>query len=568
MLKDIDWVKAALLAGMAICVLLLLRAWDSPEATNSISDGAAPTLNPSPSSGVVAPIDENPLSVPAPANNSLAQGSGAAENVDPAPTPFTALNIGNLISVKTDVLTLLVDLNGGDFVQADLIDYHVALTDDTAFRILDRTPQHTYIAKSGLLLSTADNNFSPVKPNYQASASSYELSDGQQTLIVELSSQQNGYTILKRLHFKRGDYLVDVEHEIRNTSNQLLRGAFFAQIDRDDLKPPTAAGPGMKPYVGAAITTPDDRYKKLDFGDLEDERFSESVDSGWVALLQHYFVSAWIPVADQSLSYELGKYNTQDLYYIGFTQPAFDIPPGTSRSLTAGFYVGPKDQYKLEGIADHLNLTVDYKFLWWAAQPLFWLLQKIHSFVGNWGIAIILLTCLVKLVFFPLSAASYKSMARMKKLAPKMQALKERYGSDRQTLSQETMKLYQKEKVNPMGGCLPILIQMPIFMALYWVLMESVEIRHAPFFGWIQDLSSKDPWYLLPIIMGVSMVVQQRLNPAPPDPMQAKVMQFMPIMFAVLMAFFPAGLVLYWTVNNLLSIAQQWVITRRIEAGE
>lgn len=564
MLKDIDWVKAGLLAGMAICVLLLLRQWDSPDANPTPSGETLLTGSPASAPNPLNITEENPLSVPAPASSGLAVEASVGNEL----LQNLSANSSYLISIDTDVLNLVVDLNGGDFIQADLIDYHVALDDDTAFRILDRTAQHNYVAKSGLLLSSDGNNFAPAKTSYQATSSSYSLSEGQEELVIELTSQQDGYDLTKRLRLKRGTYLIQVEHEITNNSDNLLRGAFFAQIDRDDLKPPTAAGPGMKPYVGAAITTPDDRYKKLDFGDLEDQRFSESVDTGWVALLQHYFVSAWIPVADQSLSYELGKYNTQDLYYIGFTQPAFDIAPGSTSSLSAGLYIGPKDQYELEGIAEHLNLTVDYKFLWWAAQPLFWLLQKIHSFVGNWGVAIILLTCLVKLVFYPLSAASYKSMARMKKLAPKMQALKERHGSDRQALSQETMKLYQKEKVNPLGGCLPILIQMPIFMALYWVLMESVEIRHAPFFGWIQDLSSKDPWYLLPIIMGVSMVVQQRLNPAPPDPMQAKVMQFMPIMFAVMMAFFPAGLVLYWTVNNLLSIAQQWVITRRIEAAD
>ena len=565
MLKDIDWIKAALLCGMGICILLLLREWDAFVPPNTINPDAdrAEVTQP----GVLSPPtdnianDEIPFTAPAPSIN-----SSGLDPVQPPPS-LSAISNSQLIEVKTDVLDLKIDLNGGDFVQAELIEYHQALDNDIPFRLLDRSAIHTYVAKSGLLLNQG-SAFGALRPSYQSQSNYYELTPGQESLVVELVSQTEAYVLTKRLVFRPGDYLIDVEHEIRNLSGQNWQGALFAQIDRDDLRPPSNTGFGMKPYVGAAVTQPDKRYNKIDFEDMEESTTFSPVETGWVALLQHYFLSAWVPSADQSLAYDLGKYSGKNLYYLGFTQPAFDIPAGQSKTVSAGFYVGPKDQYRLQEISEHLNLTVDYGFLWWAAQPLYWVLQKIHSFVGNWGITIILLTCVVKLAFFPLSAASYRSMARMRKLTPKMQALKERYGDDRQALSQETMKLYQKEKVNPLGGCLPILIQMPIFMALYWVLMESVEIRHAPFFGWIQDLSAKDPWYILPILMGVSMVVQQRLNPTPPDPMQAKVMQFMPIMFAVMMAFFPAGLVLYWTSNNLLSIAQQWTITKRIEAED
>ncbi len=559
MLKDIDWIKASLLAGMGICVLLLLREWDNFSPPNSIDYPAAEGqqgIEPT----VISLDDETPFSSPA----------QPLQDVETAPlqTPqnVAAAISSNTIKIKTDVLELVVDLNGGNFIQADLIEFHQALNNDTPFRMLSHSTSHTYVAKSGLLLNQGQA-FSPLSPNYQASAESFELAPGQDKLIVELVSQTADFQLVKRLTLKRGDYLIDVEHQLQNKTNQSWQGALFAQIDRDDLRPPSNTGFGMKPYVGAAVTQPDDRYNKIDFDDMDEPLNPSSVDTGWVALLQHYFVSAWIPSKDQSLKYELGQYAGKNLYYLGFTQPAFEIPAGGQTNFDASFYVGPKDQYRLQEISNNLDLTVDYGWLWWAAQPLYWVLQKVHSFTGNWGVAIILLTCLIKLLFFPLSAASYKSMARMRKLTPKMQALKERYGDDRQTLSQETMKLYQKEKVNPLGGCLPILIQMPIFLALYWVLIEAVELRHAPFIGWIQDLSAKDPWYLLPILMGLSMMVQMRLNPAPPDPMQAKVMQFMPIMFAVMMAFFPAGLVLYWTVNNLLSITQQWVITRRIEAG-
>ena len=557
MLKDIDWIKAALLAGMGICVLLLLREWDTFSPPNTLDPVAQEFQSLEPAA---EPIDEEiPFSTPAQPLRS------ADPEPSQAPTDLAASNTANKIEITTDVLDLVVDLNGGDFVQADLIQFHQALDNDTPFRILDRSANHTYIAKSGLLLSQGAS-FSPLRPNYQAQSDRFELQPGQDELVIELVSQAENYQLIKRLVFRRGDYLIDVEHDIQNQSDQPWQGAFFAQIDRDDLRPPSNTGFGMKPYVGAAITQPDDRYNKIDFDEMDEALNPADVDTGWIALLQHYFVSAWIPSKDHSLKYELGQYSGRDLYYLGFTQPAAAIPAGGQATFEAKFYVGPKDQYRLQEVAEHLELTVDYGILWWAAQFLYWILQLIQGFVGNWGVAIILLTCLIKLLFFPLSAASYKSMARMRKLTPKMQALKERYGDDRQALSQETMKLYQKEKVNPLGGCLPILIQMPIFLALYWVLIEAVELRHAPFIAWIQDLSAKDPWYLLPIAMGASMVVQMRLNPTPPDPMQAKVMQFMPIMFAVMMAFFPAGLVLYWTVNNLLSIAQQWVITRRIEA--
>jgi len=545
MLKKFDWVKAILLGGMLVCVLLLLQEWDKfnkPEPLSDTNSDYEEQLSSPPTS-------ETPFTDPA---VSFSSNGTPDQNAQ----------------VKTDVLNLKIDLNGGDFIQADLIEVHQKLDNDVPFRLLNRDAQHTYIAKSGLLVNDANSGYRAVSPVYTSTNSYFELSAEQDVLVIELRSQQASFSLVKRLRFHRGDYLVTIEHEIENTSPSPWQGAFYAQIDRDDREPPTSSGFGMKPYVGAAITEPDDRYNKIDFGDLKDETYASTAENGWVALIQHYFITAWIPVPDQSVSYKLGKYANQNLYYHGFTQSAFTIPPGQSKSIVSGFYVGPKDQYRLKEIAQHLDLTVDYSWLWWAAQPLFWLLQTIHGFVGNWGISIILLTFLVKLAFFPLSAASFRSMARMRKLTPKMQALKERYADDRQALSQEMMKLYQKEKVNPMGGCLPILIQMPIFLALYWVLLESVELRHAPFLGWIQDLSSKDPWFILPLIMGISMVVQQRLNPTPPDPMQAKVMQIMPIGFAIMMAFFPAGLVLYWTANNLLSITQQWVITRQIEAAD
>src|SRR5690606_2559441 len=314
----------------------------------------------------------------------------------------------------------------------------------------------------------------------------------------------------------------------------------------------------MKPYLGAAITTPDENYKKISFDDLSDEPFKVVKEGGWVAMVQHCFISAWIPEAQDQNSYHLRQLGSQDMYLLGFTGPRTEVAPGTQGSIKARFYAGPKDTERLEEISPYLDLTVDYGWLWWIAKPLFWLLKTIHGFLGNWGLAIIGLTMVVKAAFFQLSAASYRSMAKMRKLAPKMAELKERCGDDRQKLSQEMMKLYKTEKVNPLGGCLPILVQMPVFLALYWTLMESVELRHAPFILWIQDLSVKDPYFVLPLIMGLTMFLQMRLNPAPPDPMQARIMQLMPFVFTFMFMWFPAGLVLYWVTNNTLGILQQW----------
>ena len=324
----------------------------------------------------------------------------------------------------------------------------------------------------------------------------------------------------------------------------------------------------MKPYLGAAITTSDKNYKKVSFSDLEDKPLNVTKTGGWVSMVQHYFISAWVPDQNQENSYTLKKLGTRDLYTLGFTSPQLTVAAGSQGEIKAGFYAGPKDQPKLEAIAPYLDLTVDYGWLWWIAKPIFFVMTFIHGLVGNWGWTIILLTVCIKLLFYKLSATSYRSMAKMRKLQPEMARLKELYGDDRSKLSQEMMGFYKKEKVNPMGGCLPILIQMPVFIALYWVLSESVELRHAPWILWITDLSVKDPFYVLPVLNGISMFVTTLLQPEPPDPTQAKVMKIMPVAFSFMFAFFPAGLVLYWTVNSVLSILQQWYITRRIDAGK
>jgi YidC/Oxa1 family membrane protein insertase len=352
---------------------------------------------------------------------------------------------------------------------------------------------------------------------------------------------------------------------VNNQTDKPWNANVFAQIKRDrSIDPSQGTAMGMQAYLGAALFTPEEPYTKIDFDDMDESKFSDKISNGWLAMLQHYFVSAWVPVSAEAYTYQTRVLKNQGLYIIGMTGNRFTVEPGTTESVGLQFYAGPKIQDRLGEIADGLEYTVDYGWLWFVAQPLFWLLDFFHGLVQNWGLAIILVTVVIKAVFFPLSAASYRSMANMRRVAPKLQELKERYGDDRQKMSQEMMSLYQKEKINPLGGCLPILVQMPVFIALYWVLLESVEIRQAPFMLWIVDLSVKDPFFILPILMGVTMFIQTSLNPTPPDPTQAKVMKMMPIMFTFFFMFFPAGLVLYWLVNNILSIAQQWYINKQI----
>lgn len=583
MLKEIDWVKSALLLAMGVCILLLLREWDdfTVNRDNLIAEQQASVETEISALEAVAATSDFPQ-----LESFATQSSASLEEYPQSPSSqistenVLSATAGNIIKVRTDVLDIELDPHGGDIISAKLIQHTVSADSSEPYALLASKPDHIYVAKSGLLGKDGTDS-ADGRPLFSSTALSYRLDEGNDELVVDLYFQQNLVNITKRFRFKRDNYLIAVEYIIENRSQQTWDAAFYAQINRDDQLPDSNSSFGVSPYVGAAITTPDERYKKLDFEDIEDNRFRETVDSGWVALLERYFLSAWIPEQGKPVSYDLRKSTNRNLYYIGFTQPATAVPAGQTGEIKTGFYVGPKNQYELRDIAPHLDLTVDYGWLWWAAQPLYAVLYfiqsgEIHSFdwdlkifpgVTNWGFSIILLTLIVKLIFFPLSATSYKSMARMRKLTPKMTALRERLAGDKQALSQEMMKLYQKEKVNPMGGCLPILVQMPIFIALYWVLLESVEIRQAPFIFWLQDLSSKDPWFILPLVMGASMWFQQRLNPAPPDPTQAKVMQMMPIMFTFMFLFFPSGLVLYWTVNNILSISQQWVITRNIESG-
>jgi len=391
------------------------------------------------------------------------------------------------------------------------------------------------------------------------------MGKGQQTLAVPLTYEKDGVTITKTFTFTHDKYPIDVSYTIKNTSGAPWEGQLFAQLKRDDSKDPGMSDKGalsMATYLGGAWGTPDDPYNKLKFGKFNDDKVSVSSDKGWVGIVQHYFVSAWTP---QNFTGQFFSRETGGDYFIGFNSKPLVVAPNKQATLTATLYTGPKVQSELKDVAVGLNKTVDYGLLWPISKVLFALLEGIHKVLGNWGWSIIVLTILVKIALMWFSNKSYYSMAKMRAIAPRLQALKEEHGADRMKMSQEMMAIYKEEKVNPMAGCLPILLQMPIFLALYWVLVESIELRHAPWILWIHDLSAMDPWFILPLLMGASMFVQQQFNPQPTDPMQAKVMKFLPIIFTAFMLFFPAGLVLYWTVNNLFSMTQQYIVNKKVE---
>ena len=501
-------------------------------------------------SGLAGSSDVPDVSLLGPASSTLATG---------VPAPDVPAN-NRLVKVYTDTLEVWLDLNGGDIVRTRLPQYPVNLDEpDEAFTLLDRSGGRTYIAQSGLLGLDKGN----ARPLFTANAQEYDISGSES---VVLRTNIDGLKVEKIFRFTQGSYAIDVSYRVANTTNQPFQASFFGQIKRDS-KPAvgeTSFTLGPQPYLGAAITTAESRYEKVDFDDLDDSPLRETVAGGWVAMLQHYFLSAWVANPEET-NRIYGDPKSDGTYNVGYLGPAKSVAPGTTGEWHSRFYAGPKDQDTLQLMAENLNLTVDYGFLWWLAVPLFKVLTFLQGVVSNWGVAIILLTVVVKAVLYPLSAASFRSMANMRRVAPQLKRLQERHADDRQKLSQEMMALYKKEKVNPLGGCLPMVLQMPVFLSLYWVLFESVELRQAPFFAWIIDLAAMDKFFVLPILMGASMYLQQTLNPPVADPMQAKVMKFMPVMFTALFLFFPAGLVLYWLTNNVLSMAQQWFTNRQVE---
>ncbi|KKC98413.1 membrane protein insertase YidC [Photobacterium halotolerans] len=466
-----------------------------------------------------------------------------------------------LIHIRTDVLDLTVDTLGGDIVEAKLLAYDNELNSDDPFVLLKNEPAHQYIAQSGLIGANGIDSTAG-RAQLTATATDFVLADGQDELVVPLTYSKDGIDYTKTFTLQRDSYAVDVSYTINNQSDAPATVQMYAQLKQTLLD--DGGSLTMPTYRGGAFSADDEKYKKYSFDDMVDKNLNLSMTQGWAAMMQHYFVSAWIPRTEDTSN--LFSRTSQGQGYIGVRLPSATVAPGTEQTLTATLWSGPKLQDKLEATAPNLNLTADYGWLWFIASPLHKLLSIIHDFVANWGIAIIILTFIVRGVMFPLTKAQYTSMAKMRMLQPKLQAMRERFGDDRQRMSQEMMEMYKKEKVNPLGGCLPLLLQMPIFIALYWALMESVELRHAPFFGWIHDLSAQDPYYVLPILMGVTMFLIQKMSPTTvTDPMQQKIMTFMPVLFTGFFLFFPAGLVLYWLVSNIVTLIQQYIIFKQLE---
>lgn len=479
---------------------------------------------------------------------------------------------GKTITVKTDVLELTINTRGGDVEQALLLTYPKELGSSSPFELLETKPNFIYQAQSGLTgRDGPDNPANGPRPLYEVAQDTFTLADGQNALVIPMSyTDAAGNTFTKTFTLKRGEFAVNVDYNVKNTGAKPLELSTFGQL-KQTMKLPTERDTGSNNFAlhtfrGAAYSTPDEKYEKYKFDKIADnENLNLSSKGGWVAMLQQYFATAWVPRNDGSNNFytiDLGN----DVGAIGYKSAPVLVQPGASAQLGSTLWVGPEIQDKMAAVAPHLDLTVDYGWLWFISQPLFKLLKFIHSFLGNWGFSIIVITFIVRGIMYPLTKAQYTSMAKMRMLQPKIQAMRERLGDDKQRISQEMMAMYKAEKVNPLGGCFPLVIQMPIFLALYYMLMGSVELRHAPFALWIHDLSAQDPYYILPILMGITMFFIQKMSPTTvTDPMQQKIMTFMPVIFTVFFLWFPSGLVLYYIVSNLVTIIQQQLIYRGLE---
>jgi len=547
-----------LLAGLAVVGYLLIRAWsaDHPQVV-PVSEQRAPL--PDTERFVVPEMsskDEGDRDIP---DSSLVRSDRSVTTTATTSIPE------RLIHVVTPLQHVWIDPVGGDIAGLQLPKFAVSLEQpDVPLKLLDRSEDSTYVAQSGLLGRDGPDGRNEGRPKFRTDRYSYVLREGQRPIEVVLHHDQGGVSIRKIYRFRPDEYLIDVVYEIDNRSNDEFVSALWVQLKRDGKRAntQTASNWGPRSFLGVALTTDETNYEKQDFEDLDDERLRENKEGGWIAIIQRYFLAAWVSQTDKQNRY-FAEPMGSGMYRAGFVGPEIGIAPNAFGTYEAQLYAGPKNQRKLGAIATHLDRTLDYGWLWFLSEPLFLFVDWIFGLVGNWGLAIILLTIVVKIALFPLMARSYKSMAKMRKVAPQLKRLQERYADDKQKLSQEMMGLYKKEGANPLGGCLPMLMQMPVFFALYWVLYESVELRHAPFIGWINDLSAMDPLFVLPILMGASQYGMQMMNPPMPDPMQQQMMRIMPLFFCVIMAFFPAGLVLYWVVNNLFSFAQQFYATRK-----
>jgi YidC/Oxa1 family membrane protein insertase len=538
-----DTRRLILVMIFSFSLFMLWDAWLKHNAPKPVLPGPAATQGvPAPSAGLSAP----------PVPGAVAPSAPALPDAAPAKA--------ETVKIRTDLFEAEVSSQGGELVRLELFKHRATVDRSKNLVLFD--PVHQYAAQSGLIGEGLPNH----RSIYRFASAERELGKADQLTLRLETVTPDGVQVAKLLTFKRGRYDIDFAYEITNNSQKPLSPYAYFQLQRDN-KAPEGESAMVMTFTGMAVYTDAEKYQKITFDEVAkgSAKFATKADNGWLALVQHYFVAAWLPAAGQPREFFAKKLDN-GLYTAGLILPIKEIAPGAKGALNLPLYAGPQEQAKLKTMAPGFDLVVDYGWLHIIAAPIFWLLQFIYDYVGNWGWAIVLLTVLIKAVFFPLSAASYKSMAKMRLVTPRLLALKEKFGDDRQKLNQEMMELYRKEKINPLGGCLPIVVQIPVFIALYWVLLGGVEMRGAPWLGWIQDLSVQDPYYILPIIMVISMVIQSKLNPTPPDPIQAKVMMAMPYIFGIMFFWFPAGLVLYWVVNNVLSIAQQWQITRMIDS--
>lgn len=545
-----------LLIALGLVLTMLWQAWEKDYGVKPVS--YQDTLEQQ--AGI--PIDTNDTvaeDIPAPAKLPSLKEEKSPEFIEKAEQSDSS---GEIIHIKTDLLELEINTLGASVTHLELLDYPVSKKEQEKIILLDTNAGGFYIVQGGLLSKQDKANH---KTLFRANKKNYALADNDSLSVPFYWQSDAGLKIIKTYTFYKGRYDVDVSYQVENATAADWTGSVYGQINRTE--PRENGSHFIYTYTGAVLSTPEQRYEKIDFGDIEDNKLSVNASNAWVAMLQHYFITALIPASKEEQYHYYTLNPNKNSYVIGAISPTATVSAGANGSLSHRVYFGPKLQKELSEVAEGLDLTVDYGMFWFLAKPLYWVLDYIYQYTNNWGWAIVLVTLLLKIVFYKLSAAGYRSMANMRKVQPRLISIRDRYKNDRARLNQAMMDLYKEEKINPLGGCFPILIQIPVFISLYWVLLESVELRQADFVLWIDDLSIPDPFFVLPLLMGITMYIQQKLNPAPMDPVQAKVMSVLPFVFTIFFAFFPSGLVLYWVVNNALSIAQQWLITRSIEGA-
>lgn len=557
--------RTILLMIFAFSLLMLWNNWQVSHGNSSLF--GAPTAS---TSGKTNQTAQNPSAATTTATPpdvpQAPVSSGATPTPAPQPIAPPVAASSKPFVVKTDVMQLTFDLTGAQIVQAELLKFPSTNDKSKPTILLEQSPAHTYVVQTGLTGAPAGQAF-PTHLSTFTPLSTETVMTGD-TLPVSFVAESDGVRLTKTFTFHRGSYNVDVEHKIENLTSDAINPSVYLQITRDGNDPENTSS-FYHTFTGPAVYTEQGKFQKISFSDIEKRKadFVKNADNGWIAMIQHYFVTAWVPVQGKPRYYDMAEVQ-KGLFAVRAIEPVGPVQAQSPVTIRSNLWVGPQDQSSLEALAPGLELVVDYGWLTIIAKPLFILMTWLHSILGNWGWTIVALTVVIKAIFYPLSAASYKSMAKMKQVAPRLTALREKFGDDKQKLNMAMMDMYKTEKINPLGGCLPIVIQIPVFIALYWVLLASVEMRGAPWVLWVDDLSVRDPLFILPAVMMATMFLQMRLNPKPPDPMQARIMMFMPVIFGGMMFFFPAGLVLYWCVNNILSIAQQWYVTQQIAKAQ